>query len=338
MKKLLLSLLVITILVACAGPLPTPVPTPRPTATPTPTIIPATPTPDRCALNRIYGEEITPILERNDQTLQVARSTARIALAAPIMELQKIRNEFAAVEVPDHLMNAHSKALLALDLEIQGFLSFQSEDETCSTMFHEEASILQDEAVRTWQEASANCWLAQLPSLTPQQTITEVDMNFSNCVGQIISEDWGAMVDDMTALDRSILGDDKELVIVCSDTFSVTIDRIKERILSCPEPIDRLLLDYKLYVLIGLDELSESVPHAIGAWEFWSAMDLELYKDMERFDRASDDATERDDHIIKALTLVEQATCSLEVYDFKAKRLATGKAINFSFKSLPSWA
>ena len=136
-----------------------------------------TPTPDRCAQARPYVEEILPILVRWQQTFQVGSSTARIALATPIMELQRIRNEFAAVEAPSHLKEQHLKALEAMDLDIQGFLFFQSSSgdvaESGAVVFFEEAARIRHEATALLDEAMAKCGLATpqaVPTASPTYT------------------------------------------------------------------------------------------------------------------------------------------------------------------------
>lgn len=127
------------------------------------TVLP-TPTPDRCAQSGEYADEVLSILVRWQQTFQVASSTARIALATPIMELQRIRNDFAAVQAPSHLVDQHSKLLVAMDLSIEGFLYFQSHSgigaEAGAAVFFEEAERVMDEATGLLDEAMAECGLA----------------------------------------------------------------------------------------------------------------------------------------------------------------------------------
>lgn len=291
MKKAVLLLMVMVLtMAACASPPAVPTPTPSPTAT-------LTPTPVSCALmNQTYDQQVAPILDRWAQAYQVTLGTSRIALAVPIMELQKIRNEFAAVAVPNHLMESHLKVLLSLDLDLQNFLRFQVED-GCAATFYEEALRVRQESLDLLAEGIASCPSPPIP----RRTITEADVNYINCWEGVL-DDYEAMTDDANALKDAAMREDREAVTAYSDALLETIDRFKGEILACSEPTDQLLFNHKWYLVAGCDELSEMAHSVIGLTDTIDVMLAVVFP----FGRAR--------------ASFDQAACSLDVWTFKTDR------------------
>jgi hypothetical protein len=111
-RSLLIAALAISSLVACT---PTGAPTPEPTPTPEPPC-------DTSGLSQ-------NALEWSD-AVQVASSTGRIALSAPIATLQRIRRETMAREVPECAIVAKDMLVHSMEGTVQGFLRFASFDGT----------------------------------------------------------------------------------------------------------------------------------------------------------------------------------------------------------------
>lgn len=64
------------------------------------------------------------ILDRWGDAVELADSTARIALDGPIAEMQAIRRDLADIDAPACLENAQGALLASMDATIKGFLLF----------------------------------------------------------------------------------------------------------------------------------------------------------------------------------------------------------------------
>lgn len=64
------------------------------------------------------------LVARWQDALRVADSTARVSLAGPVAELQKIRRDAAPLTVPPCLDSGKAALLSAMDLSVNGFITF----------------------------------------------------------------------------------------------------------------------------------------------------------------------------------------------------------------------
>jgi len=147
MRRLLIGCLLALILLASVGcepgATPGPTPTPRPTSTPRPT---PTPTPPVEAWKEYY-DLWEDHAERWDDANAIANSTARIALSAPVSELQKLRREWKDVKPPEDLEQFHNKILDYEESIIEGYLAFMSDKTDAVVNAHfKRASDYLDEA------------------------------------------------------------------------------------------------------------------------------------------------------------------------------------------------
>lgn len=77
---------------------------------------------------RDYQVALQPHLEKWEDAINIAGSTARIGLAPVVKDLQDIRRDALAVEHPDCAAKARTKLDTSMDTTIDGFLSFMSQD------------------------------------------------------------------------------------------------------------------------------------------------------------------------------------------------------------------
>lgn len=107
---------------------PSPTNTPRPTSTPRPTNTPE-PTPT-CSERHgdQFVEQLQDVVLRWNDAVMLADSTPRMALAGPLAELQEVRREALAIDVPDCAAPAHDELILFMEGIIDGFLSFLGDD------------------------------------------------------------------------------------------------------------------------------------------------------------------------------------------------------------------
>jgi len=91
---------------------------PSPTPTPTPSV----------EAWREYHELWEDHAKEWDDANAIAGSTARIALAGPVSELQKLRREWEDVEPPEGLEKFHNKILDYEESIIEGYLAFMSKE------------------------------------------------------------------------------------------------------------------------------------------------------------------------------------------------------------------
>lgn len=105
-----------------ANPVETLVASAAPTVEPTPTAIP-------CPDNEIaaYLGELDALLARWEDAVTLADSTSRIALSAPVANLQAIRQEAAALSAPPCAQHLQELQLIYMDFAIKGFLAFMQE-------------------------------------------------------------------------------------------------------------------------------------------------------------------------------------------------------------------
>lgn len=98
----------------------------------TSTVVPSTPTPACQSEAAAYLAEIRPLIDEFRDTVEVADSTARIALSAVVQDMQEIRRDLADVTSPD--CAEHGRALLmdGLGNVIDAYLAFmRDESEAC---------------------------------------------------------------------------------------------------------------------------------------------------------------------------------------------------------------
>lgn len=118
-KRFLILLIIALVLVGCSGlaaPKPTPTITPMPTATPTCIVAAAD-----------YIEDTNNLLERWDDALAIADSTARISLSGPIADLQEIKREAGDLEYPPCARKAHVAMTIFMDAYIDAYLAFMAQ-------------------------------------------------------------------------------------------------------------------------------------------------------------------------------------------------------------------
>lgn len=77
---------------------------------------------------RSYITELAPLMEDWDNAIKVAGATSRIALGGQVQRLQSIRRNVAAVKPPVCAQSVHQNLVELLDLAIQGFLAFMSQE------------------------------------------------------------------------------------------------------------------------------------------------------------------------------------------------------------------
>ncbi len=97
-----------------------------------------------------YYDAIEPMLEKWDDTVQVAGSTSRIALGAQVARLQDIKREVEDADIPPCGIYANVLLLEAMDYRIDAFLAFMSQEED------DEVSRLSDRAnaaIDKWKDA-----------------------------------------------------------------------------------------------------------------------------------------------------------------------------------------
>lgn len=74
-----------------------------------------------------YFAQLEPLILEFTDTVEVANSTARIALGPPVQELQRIHREIAAREAPTCAQDAHDLLLVGMSNIISAFLDFMSD-------------------------------------------------------------------------------------------------------------------------------------------------------------------------------------------------------------------
>jgi len=75
-----------------------------------------------------YLELAQPLLDEFNDTLEIAGSTARIALAPVVSELRRIQREFRRLECPEIAKTAHAYFSDGMDFGIQAFLAFMAQE------------------------------------------------------------------------------------------------------------------------------------------------------------------------------------------------------------------
>ena len=74
-----------------------------------------------------YAEEMSEIQAEWKDTLEIAVSTSRIALAGPVGELQDSRRQANKVTPPDCMTDSHERYLRGMDTFIDFFLDFMAD-------------------------------------------------------------------------------------------------------------------------------------------------------------------------------------------------------------------
>ena len=77
-----------------------------------------------------YAEQMTEIQQEWEDSIDVAASTSRIALAGPVGELQSIRREASRIKPPVCIAEDHESYLEGMDTFIGFFLDFMADADT----------------------------------------------------------------------------------------------------------------------------------------------------------------------------------------------------------------
>lgn len=87
-----------------------------------------------CGVARVRDAERTLREEFQiyDDAYNIAASTARISLAQPVAELQKIQREAEKIEVPACMETVKNELVLSIDSAVKGFLAFMQEESDSS--------------------------------------------------------------------------------------------------------------------------------------------------------------------------------------------------------------
>lgn len=75
-----------------------------------------------------YLDQSQDMLERWDDANAIAGSTARMSLAGPLADLQEIRRDADDLEHPECANEVHDSMINFMDLTIDSYLSFMSDD------------------------------------------------------------------------------------------------------------------------------------------------------------------------------------------------------------------
>jgi hypothetical protein len=73
-------------------------------------------------------EQISVLIGKWDDTARIAGRTPRIALANPVSDLQKIKQEVQAVIVPECLKYPRNQLVSGMNMVIEGYLSFMAQE------------------------------------------------------------------------------------------------------------------------------------------------------------------------------------------------------------------
>jgi hypothetical protein len=102
-------------------------------------------------------EDLDLIIERFDDANARAGTTSRIALSPVIGEMQEVRRDLRALELPDCATEAVDASVEFMDKSIEAYLAFLSDepDSTVTRLF-DEAERAQEESVTKLAELFAN--------------------------------------------------------------------------------------------------------------------------------------------------------------------------------------
>jgi hypothetical protein len=83
-----------------------------------------------CGVTRVEdaGHVLRDQVQVYDDAYNIAASTARISLAGPVAELQRILRETENIEVPSCMEKAKNELVLSIDDSVKAFLAFMSEE------------------------------------------------------------------------------------------------------------------------------------------------------------------------------------------------------------------
>lgn len=87
-----------------------------------------------CGVMRVRGAEkvLREQFQIYDDAYNIAASTARISLAQPVAELQKILRDTERIEVPACMDTVKNELVLSIDAAVKGFLAFMQEESDSS--------------------------------------------------------------------------------------------------------------------------------------------------------------------------------------------------------------
>jgi hypothetical protein len=108
MKKSLLFLLLFAIILSACGP--------------------AAPGPCDKDLVQAASKQLLDIVKKWQDAYNIASSTGRIGLAQPVQEMQSIKRETEALEVPKCLTTARDYLASHMNSSVNGFLAFMSQE------------------------------------------------------------------------------------------------------------------------------------------------------------------------------------------------------------------
>lgn len=100
-------------------------------------------------------QELSAVVTRWDDGLKLASSTGRIALSAPVAQLQAARRDLDAVVVGECLKPAKEELKQHMDSMIDAFLAFMASDESAYTIRAAEAFRRRS----FYDQARLNCYV-----------------------------------------------------------------------------------------------------------------------------------------------------------------------------------
>lgn len=111
-----------------------------------------------CGVNKVKaaGDEIQGLMAEYEDALDIASSTSRISLSGPVAELQDIKRQTEAVEVPACLVPAHRFTIASMEKSIEAFISFmgQASDSEVNSSIMASAGFM-EQAVAELETVSA---------------------------------------------------------------------------------------------------------------------------------------------------------------------------------------
>lgn len=237
MKRFIILILLGFLIVSCRTVSPLPKDTPLPSITPIPTDTPKplVNCPEEEVIN--YLDNIDLLLEKWDDTKLRAESTSRISLSPEIGELQDIKRDTRRVDKPDCAIYLNDVIIIAMERDIDAFISFLSQDSDSVVSIKLEAAEevweIANEEFEKFKESPFEAYQSSVSATELDNSLDELD-EFNR------PENW---IDEEIPDTNLLISIPRDWSVVENETLSVnTPDKTFKIIIASLE--DSMLLDF----------------------------------------------------------------------------------------------
>lgn len=203
-----------------------------------------------------YLSEIEPVLTEWQDTVDVADSTARIALSPVVQDMQRLRRDAADVAAPSCAHDASGLLIIGMDDVVAGFVDFMGESGDVVVERQLTAGIL--------EIATARGQLDALAMGMPAPTDPDGD-SYGECARRVIDDAHPLSDEIRNTFSQAALSRDYSDFCQRVGDWVRRADRLKTAHAECPVSQTSHLQAARIWLEMGYSDCAESI-NSFGSW------------------------------------------------------------------------